>query len=145
MLKLVDDKTKFIDLLLLADEQIDMIEKYLDKSTMYIFNDDGVKGECVVTDESSDILEIKNLAVYSQFQNQGYGKKIIDLITEKYSGKYKFLQVGTGDSPLTIPFYLKCGFKYSHRIKNFFIDNYDHEIYECGIKLIDMIILQKKI
>lgn len=65
------------------------------------------------------------------------------MIAEKYHGQYKFLQVGTGDSPLTIPFYLKCGFEFSHRVKNFFIDNYDHEIFECGIKLVDMIVLKK--
>ena len=32
--------------------------------------------------------------------------------------------VGTGDSPLTIPFYESCGFAYSHRVPDFFIDNY---------------------
>ena len=55
------------------------------------------------------------------------------------------LQVGTGDSPLTIPFYEKCGFRRFHVIKNFFIDNYDHPIYEDGKQLVDMIILRQKI
>lgn len=137
------DKLKYLDLLLIADEQIDMIRKYIHRGKMYILEDDGIKGECVVTDENFGILEIKNLAVYPRFQNQGYGRKIIDMIAEKYRGQYKFLQVGTGDSLLTIPFYFKCGFEFSHRVKNFFVDNYDHEIYECGIKLVDMIILKK--
>lgn len=48
-----------------------------------------------------------------------------------------------GDSPLTIPFYEKCGFTRSHTVKNFFTDNYDHPIYECGIHLVDMIYLQR--
>ena len=43
------------------------------------------------------------------------------------------MQVGTGDSPLTIPFYEKCGFTRSHVLKNFFLDNYDHPIVEEGI------------
>ena len=30
-------------------------------------------------------------------------------------------------------------------IKNFFIDNYDHPIFEGGVQLTDMIYLQKKI
>lgn len=55
------------------------------------------------------------------------------------------IQVGTGDSPSTIPFYEKCGFIRSHSIKDFFTDNYDHPIYEAGTQLIDMIYLQKKI
>ena len=49
------------------------------------------------------------------------------------------------DSPLTIPFYEKCGFTRSHSIKNFFTDNYNHPIYECGIQLVDMIYLQRKL
>ncbi len=145
MLKQVDKRRQFLDLLLIADESLAMIEKYIDKGEMYIWKENGVKGGCIVTAESFDVLEIKNLAVYPQFQNQGYGKKIIAAISKKYCGKYKILQIGTGDSPLTIPFYLKCGFKYSYRIKNFFIDNYDHEIYEFGVKLIDMVYLRKNL
>lgn len=36
------------------------------------------------------------------------------------------LRVGTGDSPLTVPFYEACGFTRSRVLPNFFIDNYDH-------------------
>ena len=53
------------------------------------------------------------------------------------------LQVGTGDSPLTIPFYEKCGFKRHHVVRNFFLDNYDHPIFEEGIQLKDMVYLRK--
>ena len=53
------------------------------------------------------------------------------------------MYVGTGDSPLTLPFYEKCGFKESHRVKDFFIENYDNPIYECGKQLTDMIYLKK--
>ena len=37
----------------------------------------------------------------------------------------------------------KCGFVRSHNIPNFFTDNYDHPIYECGVQLIDMVYLQR--
>ncbi len=50
----------------------------------------------------------------------------------------------TGDSPLTIPFYEKCGFKRHHVEKEFFTKNYDHPIFEAGVQLVDMIYLQKK-
>ena len=63
----------------------------------------------------------------------------------KYAKEYSVLQVGTGDSPLTIPFYEKCGFVRSHKIPNFFTDNYDHTIYEGGVQLIDMVYLQRHI
>jgi len=51
--------------------------------------------------------------------------------------------VGTGDSPLAIPFYENCGFTYSHRIPDFFTDNYDHPIYEAGKQLKDMVYLKR--
>lgn len=134
-----------MDLLFLADEQEDMIDRYLDKGTMYVIDDDGVKGECVVTDEGEGILEIKNIATVPESHGKGYGRLLINYISEKYAGQYLTLQVGTGDSPLTIPFYEKCGFRRHHIIKNFFLDNYDHPIFEEGIQLVDMVYLRKAI
>ena len=138
-----ENKKQFISLLLLADEQENMIDRYIEKGTMYVLEDDNVKAECVVTDEGNGILEIKNIAVNPENQGMGYGKTLIDFIASQYADEYSILQVGTGDSPLTIPFYEKCGFVRSHIISNFFIDNYDHPIYESGIQLVDMVYLQR--
>ena len=140
-----EGKKQYLNLLLLADEQENMIDRYLTNGTMYILEDNGVKAECVVLDVGGGVLEIKNIATAPQFHGKGYGKVLIDFITKKYQGNYSILQVGTGDSPSTIPFYEKCGFIRSHIIKNFFIDNYDHPIYDGGVKLIDMIYLRKYI
>ena len=144
-LKIENNKKRYIDLLLLSDEDEKMIDKYLERGEMYILDDNGIKAECVVTDEGNKILEIKNIAVSPKFQKQGYGKKLIEFITEKYSENFSVIQAGTGDSPLTISFYEKCGFKKSHIVKNFFIDNYKNPIYEEGVQLIDMIYLQKNL
>lgn len=140
-----ENKKKYIELLFLADEQEDMIERYLEKGTMYVLEDDGIKGESVVTEEGGNILEIKNLAVVPDCHKKGYGRALIEFIAEKYREQYCILQVGTGDSPLTIPFYEKCGFVRSHSVKNFFTDNYDHPIYEGGVQLKDMIYLRKQL
>ena len=143
--EITDDKKQYLTLLLLADEQEDMIDRYLERGIMYVLDDDGVKAECVVTDEGEGILEIKNLATEPDFQGKGYGRALIDFLAENYAGKYYVLQVGTGESPLTVPFYEKCGFTYHHRIKNFFTEHYDHPIYECGVRLVDMVYLQRRI
>ena len=140
-----ENKKQFISLLLLADEQESMVERYLEKGTMYVLEDSNVKAECVVTEEGNGVLEIKNIAVEPKNQGKGYGKALIDFLASKYADGYSVLQVGTGDSPLTIPFYEKCGFARSHSIPNFFTDNYDHPIYEDGIQLIDMVYLQRRI
>lgn len=140
-----NNKRAYLPLLLLADEQESMVDKYLDKGTMYVLDDDGVKAEIVVCDEDDGALEIKNLAVEPQFRRQGYGRRLIEFVCEHYKGKYHTVQVGTGDSPLTVPFYEKCGFKRSHVVKNFYTDNYDHPIFECGIQLVDMIYFVKEL
>ena len=143
IIEVKDNKKDYLDLLLLADEQENMIDRYLDRGIMYILDDDGVKCECVITDEGNKVLEIKNIATVPECQGKGYGKTIIEYIIQRYKGQYDVLQVGTGDSPLTIPFYEKCGFVRSHKILNFFTDNYDHPIYEDGVQLVDMIYLKK--
>lgn len=143
--KVENGKKQYLDLLLLADEQEDMIDRYLERGVMYVLEDDGVKAECVVTDEGDGILELKNIAVEPAFQGKGYGKALVDHIIQTYKGQYTVLQVGTGDSPSTIPFYESCGFYRHHLIKNFFIDHYDHPICECGVQLVDMVYLQREI
>ena len=140
-----EDKKQYMDLLLLADEQEDMIERYLDRGRMYVLDDNGIKAECVVTDEGDGILEIKNLAVTPGSQRRGYGRQMIRFLADTYSGRYDVLQVGTGDSPLTLPFYESCGFQRSHVVKGFFTKYYDHPIYEGGRQLIDMIYLRKSL
>lgn len=141
-----ENKKKYISLLILADEQEDMIDRYLDRGTMYVLEDDGrVKCECVVTDEGGGVLEIKNIATAPEYQGKGYGKKMIDFIIGEYEGRYSVLQVGTGDSPATVPFYESCGFVRVGIVKNFFTDNYTEPIYDGGVLLTDMVYLQRKL
>lgn len=143
IIEVTENKKQYLDLLLLADEQEDIIDRYLDKGRMYVLDDNGIKCECVITDEGNGVLEIKNIATVSEHQGKGYAKALIDFVVKKYKEQYTVLQVGTGDSPLTIPFYEKCGFVRSHSIPNFFTDNYDHPIFECGVQLVDMVYLQR--
>lgn len=140
-----ENKKRFLDLLLLGDEQEEMIDRYLDRGRMYVLHDCGVKAECVVTEEGEGLLELKNIAVVPEYQGKGYGRALIDFIAEKYRGRYAILRAGTGDSPLTIPFYEKCGFVRTHSIKNFFTENYPHPIIEGGVRLTDMICLQRNL
>lgn len=135
-------KKQCLPLLLLADEQESMIDQYLERGTLYVMYDRGIKSECVVTDEDG-ILEIKNIATEPAYQKQGYGRAMIEFLVKTYAGRYSVLQAGTGDSLLTVPFYEKCGFVYSHRIKNFFIEHYDHPIFENGVQLVDMVYFKR--
>ena len=46
--QITDNKKKYIDLLLLADESEAMIDRYLERGEMFVLDDDGVKAECVL-------------------------------------------------------------------------------------------------
>lgn len=138
---ILNRKKDYLDLLLLADEQEDMIDLYLDRGDMFVLDDNGVKAECVVTKESDGVYELKNIAVNPVDQRKGYGRKLIEFLVAHYSD-CKVLYVGTGDCPSSLNFYKSCGFTDSHRIKNFFTDHYDHPMFEDGTQLVDMVYLK---
>ena len=70
IIEVKEDKKQYLDLLLLADEQENMIDRYLDKGKMYVLDDNGIKCECIVTDEGNDVLEIKNIATVPEYQGR---------------------------------------------------------------------------
>ena len=134
-----DNKRAFLPLLLLGDEQEEMIDRYLDRGTLWALYDGGVlRCVCVVTEEGDGDFEIKNLAVAPGSQRRGYGRAMVEHVARQCRGRR--LLAGTGDSPLTVPFYQACGFQEDHRIPNFFTEHYDHPIYEAGRLLTDMVV-----
>ena len=88
IIEVTENKKQYLNLLLLADEQENMIDHYLNKGNMYVLDDNGVKCECVVTNEGNDVLEIKNIATVPESQGKGYAKTLIDFIIEKYKGQF---------------------------------------------------------
>jgi GNAT superfamily N-acetyltransferase len=141
--KITENKKQFLDLLLLADEQENMIDKYLPDGDLFALYDDDLKSVCVVVPVNSETCELKNIATYEEYQGKGYGRVLINFISVFYKNNYKAMLVGTGETPAILSFYENCGFKKSHRVKNFFTDNYDHPMFDGDIQLIDMIYLKK--
>jgi ribosomal protein S18 acetylase RimI-like enzyme len=145
-IKIVENNKKdYLDLLLFADESESMIDKYLQRGELFALFDDGLKSVCVVTRESDDVCELKNIATYKSWHGKGYGSRLIDHISTFYKDKYTTMLVGTGDSPRALRFYQKNGFMISHRVKDFFIDNYDHPMFDDGVQLADMVYLKKEL
>ena len=141
--KIIENKKQFLDLLLLADEQENMIDKYLNKGDLFALFDDDLKSVCVVSPIDSETCELKNIATYEKYQGKGYGKALINFVLDYYKSDYKTMLVGTGETPTILSFYESCGFEKSHRVKNFFTDNYDHTMFDGDIQLIDMIYLKR--
>lgn len=144
IVKIKENKKEFLDLLLIGDEEEKMIDKYLENGELFALYDNDLKSVCVIT-SSNNSYEIKNIATYPKYQKQGYGQKLIEFIIDYCKNKNKFtrIYVGTGNVKKAINFYEKSGFKKSHKISNFFVDNYSKAIFEDGEQLIDMIYLKR--
>lgn len=143
-IQIFKNKKDYLDLLLLADEQESMVDTYLEQGDMFVCMNPDPVGEIVVVALENGIFEIKNLATAPQHHGKGYGRALIEFVMEHYKDRCNQMMVGTGDSPLTLPFYKKCGFQEHHRIKNFYTDHYDHPIFEAGIQLVDMVCLSRE-
>ena len=140
--RIIENKDNFMDLLLLGDEQENMIKKYIYIGDLFALYDNDLKTVSVVTKEDNETYEIKNLATYEKYHGKGYGTRMLKYIIDVYKNKCKNLLIGTGDNNKILLYYEKFGFSYSHTIKNFFVDNYDHQIFEDGKQLVDMIYLK---
>jgi GNAT superfamily N-acetyltransferase len=141
--KIIENKKQFQDLLLLADEQENMIDKYLPSGDLFALYDDDLKSVCVVVPGNSGTCELKNISTYKKYQGKGYGRALINFISDFYKNDFKTMLVGTGETPAILSFYERCGFEKTHRVKNFFTENYDHPMFDGDIQLIDMIYLKK--
>ena len=107
--KIETNKKKYLDLLLLADEQESMIDRYLDRGDMFVmFNTDlEPVSSAVVTNEGDNVCELKSLAVSPKYQRKGYGRQMVDFLCKRYADKFKYMIVGTGETAETMSFYKK--------------------------------------
>lgn len=137
------NKKEFLDLLLLADEEEDMIDRYLEKGRMFRLDENGLKCIAVVVALNDMECELKNIATIPAWQRRGYAKAMMTFLSETYLKSFKTMYVGTGDVPFMLKFYQSCGFVESHRVKNFFTDNYKTPMFEGGVQLRDMVYLKK--
>ncbi|MBN2795678.1 MAG: GNAT family N-acetyltransferase [Clostridia bacterium] len=145
IIKIDSDRRAFMNLLLLADEQPELVEAYIDQGELFALYDQGLETICLVEQIDDETCEIKNIATTPEHQGHGYGKKMIEYLENYYKTQYNYILVGTGESPKTVPFYENCGFNYAFRINDFFKNHYDHPIFEDGVELKDKVYFRKSL
>ena len=144
--QITEGKDNYLEMLLIADPQENMIRRYLDKSDMFVLEDAGeVLTIGVVEHMKNKRCELKNLVTAQEYRRQGYGTYMVNYLSEYYSVTCDVMYVGTGNDSNTLDFYKQCGFVNSHIVANFFVDHYEKPIYENGIQLTDMIYLKKNL
>ena len=146
MITLLNDSQEIpYSLLLLADDTIEAIDKYIHDSEIYTYEiENEIIGIYAIQEISEKEVEIKNVAVLEDYQGRGIGTSMIkDAIRRSKENKFKTISIGTGDASIR-PLYLyqKLGFEMDHIKKGFFLDNYPAPIYENGIQLKHMVMLK---
>lgn len=138
------DRSRFMSLLIIGDESEEMIARYLDRGDLYVgFMGETAVAVCVTTSEDDEVTEVKNLAVSPEFQRRGIGRRMLAYVESLNVGKTMIL--GTGETPSILRFYCSCGYVYSHRVIDFFADNYPYPIVEEGVTLKDMVYFTKQV
>ena len=142
--KVVDNKEKYMKLLLEADPDENVVAHYIDDGEMYgMFDEDEIVCEVIVTKVDDDVCGLKNIATFEPYRGQGYASDIIKYVFDVYKSKYKRMIVGTTEN--MIPFYVLNGFtRYYKTVKNFFIDNYNEDIWDGDLQCIDMYYYSKE-
>jgi aminoglycoside 6'-N-acetyltransferase I len=147
MIRLLEkEEEKPYELLLLADETIDAINKYIHQSDLYVLERDNIIiAVFALQTICSDTVEIKNIAVDTAFQEQGIGKRLLKYAIKLAKEKgFKKIVIGTADAGIKqLYLYQKVGFEMNEIKHRFFIENYPEPIFENGIQLKHMIILKK--
>ena len=138
-----ENKEQYMNLLLEADPSEKLIRQYLVDGDLFVLTyKNEVACVAVVTRVDDDICELKNIATEENYRGKGYAKKMLKYLCDNYKQKYSKMIVGTTEN--NIPFYVKQGFdKYEKTIKNFFIDNYEEELWDGNLHCTDMIYYSK--
>ena len=87
-------------------------------------------------------IKIERMVTKKDYRGKGIGKDLVKFMIKEIE-KLKPEKIWLRSQVKTQPFYERCGFERSYRVKNFFTDNYDHPIFEGDIQLVDMIYLKK--
>ena len=142
--KIIDNKEKYMNLLLEADPEESVVKQYINNGDMYVaFEGEEAVCEIIITEVNNEVCELKNIATLKNSRGKGYAQKLIKYVFKEYSKKYKRMIVGTTEN--MIPFYVRNGFtQYYKTVKNFFIDNYSEKIYDGNLQCIDMYYYSKE-
>lgn len=136
-------RKKYLELLLLADPDEEMLDRYLEDGDMYVLFEGGAPAaEAVVLRLPDGTCELKNLATDPKRQGQGLGGALVKHLMNVYKDSGR-MYVGTGKTG--VGFYEKLGFVYDHTMPGFFSENYKEPLYDEGELLTDMVVLAAKL
>ncbi|PQJ88036.1 GNAT family N-acetyltransferase [Aliivibrio sifiae] len=139
--KTISSESVPMTLLLEADPSEIAIKKYLADSACFgAFDGDEIIGVCVSKSLNISTSEIFNIAIDPEYQQKGIGSKLLQFVLKELTTiGYSKVELGTGSFGYQLSFYQRHDFRVDSILKDFFLDNYDDEIFENGIQHKDML------
>lgn len=133
------------DLLLLADENQMLIDKYLPSSQLYVLETDGKVVGVGVLQINGTAGEIMNIAVAPDYQRKGLGRAMIRALTDAAVRQgVGQLRIATGNCGIgQIALYQQEGFELIAIDRNYILRNYSNPIWENGIQCKHQLIFEK--
>ncbi len=144
--KLQPDEPFPMELLLLADESLELVEEYIQRGQCFVAEADQlIIGEYVLLPTRPATVELVNIAVNESWQGRGIGKQLVNhAVKHARILGYQTIEIGTGNSGFgQLALYQKCGFRMVGIDRDFYVRHYAEEIYENGIQLRDMVRLSQ--
>ncbi|MGG3662271.1 GNAT family N-acetyltransferase [Bacillus gobiensis] len=140
---IMNDREKYLDYLLLADEDEQIVKQYINEGDMYSISMDGqLVGIILFVYHQQRVVELKNLALAPEWRGRGIGKAVLQKAFDIYKGMEKMI-VGTANSSIeNIAFYQKAGFRMTE-IRRGFFEKYAKPIFENGIQALDMVMFER--
>ncbi len=136
------------ELLLLADPELAAIHKYLGQSEIVLaFNAEKLVGVYVLLAYNKVAAEIKNIAVAEPWQGRGIGRQLLEhAIQAARDNGFRDIYIGTANTSFgQLALYQKLGFRLFDIRKNYFVNNYASPLFENGLAVTDMLMLQLKL
>lgn len=139
-------REKLLDLLVLADEDINVVKEYINEGKMFEINIMNKRAGVIQIIERDGYSEVKNIAITPDLQGQGIGKKALRFVEQiSYDDGAQLMKVGTANSSIkNIVFYQKAGYRLDSITHDYFT-NYKEPIFENGIQAIDMLYFSKEL
>ncbi len=143
---IIEDKTEYMDLLLLTDPQRDMIDRYLDTGDMFaLYEGKELCTLAVVTVSGNRECEIRNLVTTYGNGGKGYTRAMIHYLSERYRSGCDSMYAGTWNDNESLRIYKKCGFVEVDRQADYFVKNYKESIFLDGKQMKDRICMKKSL
>ncbi|SFG70583.1 GNAT family N-acetyltransferase [Pontibacter chinhatensis] len=133
-----------LPLLLLADPSEELILSYIQQSHTFVAEKAGTIVGVLALQPQGQMAEIRNVAVDTQHQGQGIGRKLVEFaIAQARQQRIKQLLVCTGNSSIpALALYQRCGFRVESIDKDYFLRTYPEPIFENGLPCTDRIKLR---